>query len=149
VKKSNAPHPDSKYQHRNAPVAKIKNQRYLQLHAVGGGDVATARKRVQQALFGGTIDDVEQALVDDLVVHLEALRASVRHMSAEAIHTMNAALADGPFTDRKAFALAVQRHVPARYQAWAYLRGPAGALAFDEWLAQHYTKLQTEWDSLP
>jgi hypothetical protein len=133
----------------NAPVAKIKNQRYLQLHAVGGGDVATARKRVQQALFGGTIDDVEQALVDDLVVHLEALRASVRHMSAEAIHTMNAALADGPFTDRKAFALAVQRHVPARYQAWAYLRGPVGALAFDEWLAQHYTKLQTEWDSLP
>lgn len=131
------------------PVAKLKNQRYLQLHAVGGGDIATARKRVQQALFTGTIDDVEQALVDDLVVHLEALRAEVRHMTAEAIHVMGLVLAEAPFADRKAFALAVQRHVPERYRAWAYLRGPAGTLSFDEWMAAHYTKLQDAWDALP
>lgn len=133
----------------SVPVAKIKNQRYLQLHAVGGGDVATARKRVQQALFGGTIDDVEQALVDDLVVHLEALRASVRHMSAEAIHSMGVVLEAGPFADRKSFALAVQKYMPSRYHSWAYLRGPTGTLAFDEWLAQNYVKLQTAWDDLP
>ena len=133
----------------SVPVAKIKNQLYLKLHAVGGGDVATARKRVQQALFTGTIDEVEKALVDDLVVHLEALRAKVRHMTAEAIHVMGLVLADGPFADRKAFAMSVQRHVPAIYRAWAYLRGPAGTLSFDEWLAGHYVKLQNVWDDLP
>ena len=131
------------------PIAKIKNERYIQLHAVGGGDIATARRRVQQALFTGTIDDVEQVLVDDLVVHLEALRAQVRHMTAEAIHAMGLVLAERPFVDRKAFALAVQKHVPERYRAWAYLRGPDGTLSFDEWLAAHYTKLQSAWDDLP
>jgi hypothetical protein len=130
------------------PVVKLKNQRYLQLHAVGGGDIENARKRVQQALFTGTIDDVEQALVDDLVGHLEALRSAVRSMSAEALHVMSLVLAKGPFPDRKAFALAVQEHVPERYRTWAYQRGPTGSLSFDQWLAANYTKLQTTWDAL-
>lgn len=130
------------------PVVKLKNQRYLQLHAVGGGDIATARRRIQQALFTGTIDDVEQALVDDLSAHLERLRAAVRLMSTEAIHVMGLVQADGPFPDRKSFALAVQKHVPERYRTWAYQRGPSGSLAFDQWLCSNYVKLQDTWDAL-
>ncbi len=130
------------------PVVKLKNKRYMELHAVGGGDIKAARRRVEEALFLGTLDDFENTLVTDLATHAAAMRDEIRHMSAEAMECIANAMHEGPFPDRKAYALAVQRHVPDPYRTWAYQRGPGGSMTFEEWLTLNYPKLQDHWDAV-
>lgn len=130
------------------PVAKLKNKRYLQLHAVGGGDIRAARHKVEEAFFTGTLDDIEETLNDELAQHVSNLRASVSSMSSSVDSCMKAVESRGPFESRKEYAIAVQNSVHPPYQAFAYQRGASGDLSFESWLCSNYAKFQATWDDL-
>lgn len=137
------------------PVAKFKNERYRQLHAFGGGDIAVSRAKVVGAVFGGTIDDVESALRPELLEYSRAIRTSARELHAEVL-VAQARVDATEHPDRKSYALAVQReHQNAQVRSWAFQRGIKGTLDFGEWLSaskgpvsKNYEMFAARWDAV-
>ena len=90
------------------PVAKFKNNTYLSLHHLSGGDTAHTKNVVIEAFFNASIDDMMKVLTDPMVAYVEALRQWYVAKSA-AVMADYKAIAEGTYADQKAYALRVQQ----------------------------------------
>jgi T4 RnlA family RNA ligase len=90
------------------PVAKFKNNTYLSLHHLSGGDTAHTKNVVIEAFFNASIDDMMKVLTDPMVAYVEALRQWYIAKSA-AVMADYKAIAEGTYADQKAYALRVQQ----------------------------------------
>lgn len=125
------------------PVVKYKNITYMQLHSVGGGDLACSRKRIREAFFEGILDDIREAIPARLESFVEALATRYREMELEALEALRALSDGGPYNTRKQWAQAVKDHLPKDLQQWGFKRGPEGDLSFEDWISSdgRYEKL--------
>jgi len=132
-----------------APVAKMKNSRYVELHAVGGGDLKHSKNRIVEAVFNGNLDDFYVVLSDRLKEFANQVQAKV---AATITDTMAAVsiLQRGYYPDQKAYALAVQEHLEGPWRAFAFqnkaaivAKDPRLSLLLSEWLSKNYQKF--EW----
>lgn len=90
----------------NHPTAKLKNSRYLALHAIGGGDIKCSKNRLTDLFFEGSVDDVEGDLNDHLKLFVSNLRTKVSDIVQGAVKAHQMIVRENP-TDRKAFAAIV------------------------------------------
>lgn len=90
----------------NHPTAKLKNARYLALHAIGGGDIKCSKNRLIDLFFEGLIDDVEGDLNDNLKLFVSNLKNKVSDIIQSAVKAHRIIVEENP-TDRKTFAKVV------------------------------------------
>jgi T4 RnlA family RNA ligase len=90
------------------PIAKFKNNTYLSLHHLSGGDTAHTKNVVIEAFFNASIDDMMKVLTDPMVAFVEALRKWYIAKSAEIMADYHS-ISDGTYADQKAYALRVQQ----------------------------------------
>jgi T4 RnlA family RNA ligase len=90
------------------PIAKFKNNTYLSLHHLSGGDTAHTKNVVIEAFFNASIDDMMKVLTDPMVAFVEAIRKWYIAKSA-AVMADYKAIAEGTYADQKAYALRVQQ----------------------------------------
>jgi predicted transcriptional regulator len=90
------------------PVAKFKNNTYLSLHHLSGGDTAHTKNVVLEAFFNASIDDMMKVLTDPMKEFVEKIRQWYVAKSA-AVMADYKAIAEGAYADQKAYALRVQQ----------------------------------------
>jgi hypothetical protein len=90
------------------PIAKFKNNTYLSLHHLSGGDTAHTKNVVIEAFFTASIDDMMKVLTDPMKDFVEALRKWYIAKSAEILAEAKA-IAETSYADQKAYALRVQK----------------------------------------
>jgi T4 RnlA family RNA ligase len=90
------------------PVAKFKNNTYLSLHHISGGDTAHTKNVVIEAFFNASIDDMMKVLTDPMQEFVEKIRQWYIAKSS-AIMADYKAIAEGTYADQKAYALRVQQ----------------------------------------
>lgn len=110
------------------PIAKLKNMKYLTLHAVIGGenDRCVARHLVEN-FFNETLDDVVPALSEHHLAGVEALRQAYDAAVETAYEVVDAIYEELKGTDpydRKVYALLVQKHTrKMKDKVGGWLRG--------------------------
>lgn len=139
------------------PVAKLKNRRYLQRLAVNGAQnpeakddaLKSAAKRVTEAYFTGSLDDLHSFLTPELQVHADAVKLEAGKLVAEAGNAIDLiATQNIDPDDRKAFAIAVNLNVDGRFRAFFFsnkklMAMPAEAkAAFADWLILNHSRFR-------
>ena len=134
-----------------APVAKIKNARYLQHHHIRGGDERIARLMVAEAFVVGTIDDLIGSLRPELRELAEHLQTFVPDMM-RATHTMLSDLEGRDPENRKGYAAEVKSRVAPEVQPFFFQHRPAICAGESDlveklqiWLVQHRRRLAKRW----
>lgn len=89
------------------PLAKLKNERYLSLHHVGGGDIGHSKNKIVDAFFLGHFDDVYPVLNDRLRSFADEL-VKVYEGEIERVKEFGAKVGSKKFEARKDYALFVK-----------------------------------------
>ena len=89
------------------PIAKLKNERYLSLHHIGGGDIGHSKNKIVDAFFLGHLDDVYPVLTDRLKTFADEL-VGVYEGEVEKVKEMGAKVGSRKFETRKDYALFVK-----------------------------------------
>ena len=138
--------------HQGAPIAKMKNATYLQLHHVGGGDIGHSKNKIVEAYFMGTLDDIYTMLTDRLAKFADDLQAVAGDVVRGALHTIHT-LSERDYEAQKDFALAVNALVPQSFRGFCFRNKAlvvAGSPELDDalnaWLCENYAKFN--WKEL-
>lgn len=89
------------------PIAKIKNQTYLSLHHLSGGDKAHTRNYIIEAFFNANMDDVMKVIDDDMKEFVEKIRMWYI-IKVDAITKDVKKISSQTYATQKDYALAVQ-----------------------------------------
>jgi T4 RnlA family RNA ligase len=136
------------YDSSGAPIAKMKNKRYVSLHRVGGGDIKHSKNVIVDAIFLGHIDDLYDVLSDRLKAFADNMKDQASAMIADA-REMVTKLSSQDYEDRKEFALAVQQNVRKEFASFFFKNidhfvsteeDPNIMEEFDKWLKASYKK---------
>jgi hypothetical protein len=133
------------------PLCKMKNSRYLQMHAFSGGDIAHTRNMVIQAFFTGTLDDYYMMLTDRMKEFADSLKDKVIEQ-----YKKMAAVSDNfvgkTFETQKDYALAVQKHVDRPFHSFFFSEkenildaGMNLQDVFRKWITKNYGKFEDYW----
>lgn len=134
-----------------SPICKMKNMRYLQLHAFSGGDIGHTRNKVIEAFFTGTLDDYYMMLTERMKQFAESLKDKVvkqyEKMSAISEHFVGKT-----FETQKDYALAVQKYVDREFHSFFFSEkdkiikhGEDLQGIFRKWLCGNYGKFLDYW----
>jgi hypothetical protein len=128
----------------NKPIAKVKNNKYVNLHSVGGGDLKHTRNVIIDSFFNHTLDDIYPVLVDSMkefAKELETKLANLLSQTQEAESTLRSM----SFQTQKDYALAVQKHAPKMF--WSYffqykddILKESDPTRFNKWITLNYQK---------
>lgn len=132
------------------PLCKMKNMRYLQLHAFSGGDIGHTRNKVIEAFFTGTLDDYYMMLTERMKEFAESLKDKVveqyKKMSAVSEHFVGKT-----FETQKDYALTVQKYVDKPFHAFFFSQKERILDAddlqdiFRVWISKNYGKFEDYW----
>lgn len=133
------------------PVFKLKNQRYLSLHSVGGGDLKHTRNVVIKCFFAETIDDIMPVLNDSMQHFLESLKFKVQQLLKQ-VHDASKEIVGIQFTSQKEYALTVQKHIPKQFHSFFFqnkdkISDPKCDLdaMFRYWLKLNHERFEDFW----
>lgn len=133
------------------PVAKMKNMRYVSLHAVGGGDLKHTKNVVIDTFFAEKLDDIMGVLHDTMKEFAEQLKVKVSDLFAK-IHVASQHIVGKTFADQKDYALTVQKYVPREFWGFFFtnkekLLDPTTDLEkmFKDWLRINYGRFEDYW----
>ncbi len=129
-----------------APVAKMKNSRYVELHAVGGGDLKHSKNKIVEAVFMGNLDDFYVMLSDRLKAFADEVVEKSANMVASTMDQISK-VQKGYYPDQKAYALAVQEHVEGPFRSFMFksksavlAKDPLLQVHLETWLCDNYQK---------
>lgn len=130
--------------HSNNPIAKMKNNKYLSLHAVGGGDLKHTRNCVIDAFFSHSLDDIYPVLVDSMKEFAKSLETKVNTLLTQ-VQDAEIILRSSTYASQKDYALTVQKHAPKLF--WSYffqfkddILKEANPERFTKWITLNYQK---------
>ena len=89
------------------PIAKFKNERYMSLHHVGGGDIGHSKNKIVDAFFLGHFDDVYPVLSDRLRAFADNL-VTVYEEELERVKELGTRVGSEKFESRKEYALFIK-----------------------------------------
>lgn len=129
-----------------APVAKMKNTRYVELHAVGGGDIKQSKNKIIEAVFNGNLDDFYVMLSERLKAFADGVQEKVATMISSDMKNI-AKVQEGYYPDQKAYALAVKEYTNGPLQSFMFQnksavlsKDPLLQVHLEKWLSQNYAK---------
>ena len=127
------------------PIAKFKNQKYINLHAVGGGDIGHSKNKIIDAIFLEHIDDIYNVLTNSLKEFCDNVKNQYSNLLIaqnkilDQINNMN-------FDSKKDFALWINSNVESRIRPYFFqnadnlIKNNKTNVSFDEWMKSHYLK---------
>jgi hypothetical protein len=128
----------------NKPIAKIKSNRYVSLHSVGGGDIKHTRNVVIDSFFNHTLDDIFPVLVDTMKEFAKSLETKVANLLTQS-QQAEATLRELQPSTQKDYAMAVQKHAPKIF--WSYFFQYKDDILknndperFNKWICLNYQK---------
>lgn len=133
------------------PIAKMKNEQYLSLHHVAGGDRLHTRNVIIDSYFANTIDDLYAHLDDRFKEFADSLKKKVESLFLRMQHTfssMDAKL----FETQKDYAIFIQGNADKEF--WAFFFQNKEKLLdstvdkmdlFTNWLSVSYKKFLDYW----
>lgn len=133
------------------PLCKMKNMRYLQMHAFSGGDIGHTRNKVIEAFFIGTLDDYYMMLTVRMQQFAESLKDKVVNQY-EKMSSVSEHFVGKTFETQKDYALAVQKHVDRQFHAFFFAEkehilklGTDLQDVFRKWICKNYSKFENYW----
>jgi len=135
------------------PVCKIKNEQYLSLHHISGGDHLHTRNVVIDAYFAGTLDDIMDHLTDPMKEFAESLRHKVEALFLKIQHVF-ADMDHKHFDTQKDYALFVQANVDRQFWPFFFQKkedildqSTDHMEVFTNWLTLTYKRFLDYWKS--
>lgn len=133
------------------PVAKLKNETYVSLHHVGGGDLKHSKKQVTNAVFSGYLDDIYGVLNNNLTKFADEMVEIAKNMNeylSQKCELMNNFNDELKFINRKEFAIHLQQNVDKKYHSYFFenLNGEDLSVNSDpekifKWMKKNYEKI--------
>ena len=135
------------------PVAKMKNEQYLSLHHVSGGDVLHTRNVIIDAYFASTLDDIYDHLTDPMKTFADSLKERVEDLFLQVQHIFSD-IKTKDLPTQKDYALYVQSMSPKQFWAFFFQKKDKILDAtsdkmdlFTDWLALSYKGFMDFWKS--
>ena len=133
------------------PVAKMKNEQYVSLHRISGGDHLHTRNVVIDSYFAGTVDDIVCHLTDPLKEFADSLKVKVEALFLRIQHVF--AIMNGmTFETQKDYAMFLQKNVEREF--WPFFFTKKNDILdsstdhmdlFTTWLSLSYKKFIDYW----
>ena len=133
------------------PVCKIKNEAYLAMHNVSGGDTAHTRNVVIDCFFTNTLDDIYDHLIEPMQEYAEGLKDKVVALF-EQIQTVMTEIENSEFETQKDYAMKVQAIAPKNFYGFFFQKKneildseKPNMEIFTDWLTLNYKKFEDYW----
>lgn len=134
-----------------SPLAKMKNTRYVELHAVGGGDIKHSKNRIIEAYFHGNLDDFYVMLSDRLKAFADGVQETATAMINKVMGQI-ATAQKGFYPDQKAYALMVTSTFEGPFRSFMFqnkeavmAKDPTIRVKLEAWLADNYGKFNWKY----